>query len=247
MSNKKKLIKELEQIQEGLKALQPMMVRDRTTAVIVLEGWDAAGKGGLIRRLAWSLDPRFCHVWPIGKPGDGDERRHWLQRFWERLPAHGNIAVFDRSWYGRVLVERVEGFAEESAWKRAYGEIRAFERMLVDENIHLIKIFIDITPETQLQRFLARLDEPHKRWKITEEDLRNRAKWDAYAIAYNDMLQETSMPEAPWFVLDGNDKRAARVEGLGHIYEQLSKGRDLTPLDIGEGLKEELLRLKKIG
>src|SRR5262249_12712577 len=149
-------------------------------AVVVLEGWDTAGKGGLVRRLAWALDPRSLKVHPISAPSEREKAQHYLQRFWERLPQLGEIVVFDRSWYGRVLVERVEQFAMTGEWKRAYREINEFERTLAADGIRLVKIFLHITAEEQMHRFKDRLTNPRKRWKLSYEDFRNRDRWKDY-------------------------------------------------------------------
>ncbi|WP_245198851.1 polyphosphate kinase 2 family protein [Jiella mangrovi] len=198
-------------------------------AVIVFEGWDAAGKGGTIRRMSSVIDPRGLKVWPIGAPGEEDRTRHYLARFFERLPQASEIAVFDRSWYGRVLVERVEEFTDEKAWRRAYGEINAFEAMLTDAGTKVIKTFLYIDPDEQLKRFEKRLEDPLKRWKLTYEDFRNREKWDEYLAAANDMLARTDTANAPWHVVPANQKKYARVSALTHIADKLSEGVDLTP------------------
>lgn len=214
-------------LQQRLMLLQTSYKTQGTRGVVVLEGWDAAGKGGLIRRLAWAMDPRTLRVYPIGAPDAHERREHWLQRFWSRMPAAGEIAVFDRSWYGRVLVERIEGFAEEDAWKRAYREIREFEQQLLAEDFRIVKLFLDITPETQLKRFQSRLNHPSKRWKLTEEDIRNRGKWDAYGEAYSDMIKKTSAQHAKWQRIDANEKRRSRLDALKAIHRGLSRGMEL--------------------
>jgi polyphosphate kinase 2 (PPK2 family) len=165
--------KNLESVQNQLSRIQQAYFVHGERAVIVLEGLDASGKGGLIRRLAWAMDPRGCHVWPISAPDEAEKREHYMQRFWRRLPAQGSLAVFDRSWYGRVLVERVEGLCKPNEWKRAYREINEFERDLVDNGFKVIKIFLQISSKEQLKRFRERLSAPEKRWKLTFEDFRN--------------------------------------------------------------------------
>ena len=219
---------ELKELQRKLTLLQHAYVRDGRRGVLILEGWDAAGKGGLVRRLAWCLDPRKFRVWSTGAPDHRERNQHWMQRFWTRLPVSGEIAAFDRSWYGRVLVERVEGFATEAEWERAYEEIRAFEHSLVSEEFRIAKLFLDITPQTQLKRFRERFETPAKRWKLTEEDLRNRAKWDAYAEAYDDMIARCSPGEAPWVRIDANDKRRARIEAFKTILDIFGQGVDIS-------------------
>ena len=214
----------LKKLQQRILLLQTSYRTENARGVVVLEGWDAAGKGGIIRRLSWAMDPRSLRVYPISAPDAHEAREHWLQRFWRKVPQEGEIAVFDRSWYGRVLVERVEDLARPEAWKRAYGEIKQFEKQLLAEDFRIVKLFIDITPETQLERFKRRLDHPEKRWKLTSEDIRNRAKWDAYTAAYEDMVRETSHRSAEWNRIDGNDKHAARLTALEAIIDGLGRG-----------------------
>ena len=201
-------------------------------AVVVFEGWDAAGKGGIIRRLGWPLDPRGFNVWPIAAPLPDEQGQPYLYRFWRRLPYPGQLVVFDRSWYGRVLVERVEGFASEAEWRRAYAEINDFERLLADDGIRLVKIFLHITPEEQLKRFRARLNDPLKRWKLSPEDLRNRARWPEYETAIEEMFLSTSTVAHPWHAIPANDKRYARLAALGLVVKQLATGVDLNPGDL---------------
>ena len=201
-------------------------------AVVVFEGWDAAGKGGIIRRLGWPLDPRGFKVWPIAAPLPDEQGQPYLYRFWRRLPYPGQLVVFDRSWYGRVLVERVEGFASEAEWRRAYAEINDFERLLADDGIRLVKIFLHISPEEQLKRFRARLDDPLKRWKLSPEDLRNRARWPEYEAAIEEMFRSTSTVTHPWHAIPANDKKYARLAALGLVVKQLAKGVDLNPGDL---------------
>lgn len=215
--------------QHRLVLLQRAFIRQKHAAVIVLEGWDAAGKGGVIRRIAWATDPRSLRVWSIGAPSPEEQREHWMQRFWSRLPRRGELAVFDRSWYGRVLVERVEKLVDEPTWRRGYDEINRFERMLVDEGVRLVKLFLDISKETQLERFRSRYEDPAKRWKLTEEDLRNRARWEEYVNAYQDMCKRCSPPEAPWRVIDADDKRVSRIAAFDAILEALGRGIDVEP------------------
>lgn len=224
--------KKLAKRQHQLSLLQHAYARQGRSAVIVLEGWDAAGKGGIIRRIGWALDPRTLRVWSIGAPSAEEKREHWMQRFWQRLPRAGELAVFDRSWYGRVLVERVEGFASDDAWGRAYDEINRFERMLVDEGVRLVKLFLDIKPETQLERFRDRYDDPAKRWKITEEDLRNRVRWDDYLVAYDDMRARCSPPEAPWTTIKADDKDKARLAAFDAILETIGRDVDVEPPEV---------------
>jgi polyphosphate kinase 2 (PPK2 family) len=180
----------------------------------VFEGWDASGKGGAIKRLVAPMDPRHVHVITIAAPSAEELRHHWLQRFWPHLPGWGDVAVLDRSWYGRVLVERVEGFADVEQWRRAYTEIIDFERTLVAEGMVFAKFWMHVSSEEQLKRFEAREQSPLKQWKLTDEDWRNREKRAQYEVAVEEMLARTSWDRAPWFVIPGESKRLARVEVL---------------------------------
>jgi polyphosphate kinase 2 (PPK2 family) len=220
----------LRELQRSLTAIQQTYLFSGQKAVIVFEGWDAAGKGGTIRRMSAALDPRSFKVWPIGAPRNYYLDRHYLLRFMDRLPPKGAISVFDRSWYGRVLVERVEELTPEARWRAAYGEIGSFEQMLLEDGTRLVKLFFHITPEVQLARFEERLRDPLKRWKLTYEDFRNRERWDDYAEAIDEMLVRTSTDAAPWHVIPANDKRLARVTALRHIVATLSEGVDIAPV-----------------
>ena len=186
----------------------------------VFEGWDASGKGGAITRLVAPLDPRHVRVASIAAPTYDEKRHHFLTRFWPLLPGWGGMAVLDRSWYGRVLVERVEGFASTAQWQRAYGEIRAFERTLVDEGMVLVKFWMHVSDAEQLRRFESRAKDPLKRWKLTDEDWRNRAKRAEYEAAVEEMLARTDEHDAPWIVVAGEDKRHARVAVLEAVIAQ---------------------------
>lgn len=218
--------------QERLTRIQHAYLFNSERAVIVFEGVDAAGKGGTIRRIAWALDPRSLHVWPIGSPNEIERRQHYLQRFWQRLPEKGQFAVFDRSWYGRVLVERVEGFAKPKEWRRAYDEINEFERQLTDSGIRIVKLFLNVSKEEQLQRFEARLKDPLKRWKLSYEDFRNRDKWDEYVAAIEEMFERTDVETAPWHVIPSDHKAAARVEAMRIIVDRLAEGIDTEEIPI---------------
>lgn len=229
--------KALAERQRQLVLLQHAYARQCRSAVIVFEGWDAAGKGGVIRRIGWALDPRSLRVWSIGAPAAEERREHWLQRFWRRLPRCGELAVFDRSWYGRVLVERIENLTPEADWNRAYDEINAFERTLVDEGIRVVKLFLDITAETQLERFRDRYQTVAKRWKITEEDLRNRARWDEYEVAYRDMRKRCSPPEAPWVTIKADDKWDTRLKAFDTILEVVGRDVDVEPPEVAPLIK----------
>jgi AMP-polyphosphate phosphotransferase len=191
---------------------------------VIFEGWDASGKGGAIKRLVAEIDPRHVHVMQFAAPTDREKRHHFLWRFWPHLPGWGGMAVFDRSWYGRVLVERVEGFAEREQWLRAYDEINSYERSLSDEGMILVKIWMHISDEEQLKRFQSREKNPLKAWKLTEEDWRNREKRDAYVEAVEDMLARTDQPHAPWSLIEGDSKRYARVRVIETVIERIEHG-----------------------
>ncbi len=214
-----------------LRDLAFRLYEQKRSLVVVYEGWDAAGKGGNIRRFTEKLDPRGYQVYSIATPEGGDKTHHYLWRFWRRLlpPDEKQIIVFDRSWYGRVMVERVEGFAREDEWKRAFREINDFERQLRDANFMLVKFWIHISRDEQLRRFEARQRTPYKAFKLTDEDWRNRDRWDAYLQAVNDMLVNTSTPETPWTVLEGNCKRFARVKALQTLARTISEGLGTDP------------------
>jgi AMP-polyphosphate phosphotransferase len=179
---------------------------------VIFEGGDASGKGGAIKRLVDRLDPRHVRVASVAAPTYDEKRHHYLWRFWPLLPGWGGMAVLDRSWYGRVLVERVEGFAREAEWRRAYGEINDFERSLTLEGMILIKFWLEVSPEEQLRRFEARAKDPLKRWKLTEEDWRNREKRPLYDEAVEEMVERTDTEWAPWHLVEADSKRWARVK-----------------------------------
>ncbi|MEF3272815.1 MAG: hypothetical protein K6356_00185 [Chloroflexus sp.] len=206
--------RELKRLQAKLYLLGLQVYHQQRPVVLVFEGWDAAGKGGAIQRLTAELDPRAYTVHAIAAPVGDDKARHYLYRFWRRLPPRGQFAIFDRSWYGRVLVERVEGFARPDEWRRAYAEINQFERQLVDFGAIIAKFWLHISPEEQLRRFAERQNVPYKAWKLTEEDWRNREKWPAYLEAANEMLLRTSTPFAPWTIVEAEDKKYARIKIL---------------------------------
>ena len=191
----------------------------KRSLIIVFEGPDAAGKGGAIKRLSERLDPRLLRVHSIVKPTAEEDQHHYLWRFWNKLPPNGQTVIFDRSWYGRVLVERVEGFATGKQWKRAYDEINEFERLLVDDGAVLVKFYLHITKEEQLFRFKRREADPYKHWKINDEDWRNRRKWDEHNSAAEDMFEKTSTVEAPWMVIGANYKWHARMRVLKMLVE----------------------------
>lgn len=224
-------VRQLTRRQVQLRELGWQVYQQKRPVVIVFEGWDAAGKGGAIKRVTEKMDPRGYVVYPISAPQGEDKTRHYLYRFWRRLPEKGQIAIFDRSWYGRVLVERVEGFCTEEAWKRAYKEINSFERQMRDFGAVVGKFWIHITREEQLRRFEERKQTGYKAWKLTGEDWRNRGKWGAYEEAVNEMLLKTGTRTAPWTLVEGNDKLWARVKILSALVELLSKELGHKPRD----------------
>jgi polyphosphate kinase 2 (PPK2 family) len=219
----------LSKLQKRLSQIQQAYLTQGRSAVLVFEGWDAAGKGGCIRRMSAAMDPRGFKVWPIAAPGEHYQDRHWLLRFWERTPPTGGLAVFDRSWYGRVLVERVEGLTPKARWKQGYREINAFEEMLLDSDRRIVKLFFHISPDEQLKRFEARLRHPLKRWKLSYEDFRNRERWNEYAHAIDEMFARTSTAAAPWTLIAAEQKRYARISALQTIADALARDVDLSP------------------
>ena len=201
----------LDLYQKRLKELHNELYRKKIPVIIAYEGWDAAGKGGNIKRITEALDPRGYEVHPIASPEPHEKSRHYLWRFWNRLPKTGHVAIFDRTWYGRVMVERLEGFCSKNDWQRAYVEINEFEKELSDWGAIIVKFWVQIDKDTQLARFKERENTPEKRWKITDEDWRNREKWDSYEEAVNEMLEKTNTSYAPWHILESNDKKYARI------------------------------------
>ncbi len=198
-------------------------------SVILFEGWDAAGKGSSVNLLTQRLDPRGFKLYAIQAPRTYEKHMPWLWRFWLKLPNYGQMAIFDRSWYGRVMVERIEGFCKEAEWRRAYREINEFERQLVDFGIILAKFWMHISQEEQLRRFEQRQDTPYKSWKLTDEDWRNREQWGRYEEAVGDMLLKTSTLTAPWTIVESNDKWFGRVKTLRTLVESISKELDYQP------------------
>ena len=221
--------KNLKSLQRKLYQLQHQAKLKKISTVLVFEGQDAAGKGGAIRRLVQGLDAQEYSVIPIAAPTDEEKAHHYLWRFWRHLPRAGRVTIFDRSWYGRVLVERVEGFARIPEWQRAYAEINEFEHQLCDHGTVLIKFWIQIDKDEQLRRFEERKKTPYKQWKITEEDWRNRKQWDAYAAAVDDMVALTHAPKAPWVLVEGNDKAHARIKVLETVCQHLEVALKQTP------------------
>lgn len=224
---------ELKELQYEILNAQQFLRNNNIGLVLVFEGMDAAGKGGAIKRLTERLDPRGYVVYPISAPQPHEKAYHYLHRFWTRLPQYGQIAIFDRSWYGRVLVERIEGFARTKEWKRAYEELNQFERQLTDENYIVLKFWLHVTEDEQLKRFEERKNDPYKAWKLTDEDWRNREKFPQYHEAANDMFAKTDTENAPWILVAGNNKHYARVavlkETLKHIEREVkARGLQLT-------------------
>jgi polyphosphate kinase 2 (PPK2 family) len=213
----------LKDLQERLSSLQALHILHKARTLIIIEGWDAAGKGGAIKRVTASLDPRFYKVFPISAPTEEEKDKHFLWRFWNKLPGKREISIWDRSHYGRILVERVEGFCTEAEWRRGYDEINEFEARQDEIGTKIIKIFLHVTAETQDMVLTERLDDPAKRWKVTAEDFRNREKRDDYLGALKDMFKHTHTHWAPWTVIDGNNQKAARIAVLSHVIAELEK------------------------
>ncbi len=220
---------DLASLQNRLERLQAAMIVGGKQAIIMFEGWDAAGKGSIIQRLCTNWDPRHFEVYPIGAPTEAERERHFLYRFWTKVPGNGEITVFDRSWYGRVAVERVEGFASEREWKRAYDEINEFEAQLCEQGTMLIKLFVHVTQAEQDKRFADRLNDPWKRWKTGKDDYRNRSRRADYLDAYHEMFEKTDTRWAPWTAIDGNNKKSARIAALTTIADRLTGHVSLEP------------------
>ena len=215
--------KERKILQKRLSELHNIIYRKKIPVIICYEGWDAAGKGGNIRRLTYPLDPRGFDVIPVASPLPHELARHYLWRFWKKIPRTGHITIFDRTWYGRVMVERLEGFCSEDDWKRAYNEINEFETQLTDWGAVILKFWIHIDSDTQLARFNDRQNTPEKQWKITEEDWRNREKWDEYEEAVDEMIAKTSTESAPWHIIESNDKKYARIKALKIVMKEYKR------------------------
>ena len=232
-----------EALEISMLEIQQAYYRLGLRAILAFEGTDAAGKGGTIKRLVEKLDPRGVKVWPIGPPGGHEQGRHYLYRFWTRLPEPGTIAIFDRSWYGRVLVERVDGLTPKSEWKRAYREINEFERILTDDGVRLVKLFLSIDKKEQLRRFRERAMVPYKRWKLGESDLRAHEKWKDYNRAYKDMIEHCSTRAAPWHRIDMNDKGKGRLQAIRVVTRALGRGVELRPPALEPGIRKQLEKL----
>ncbi len=210
-------------LQDRLAYLHNEMYRHRIPVILAFEGWDAGGKGGAIKRLTEAIDPRGYEVCPTASPNDIERAHHYLWRFWEKVPKAGHLAIFDRTWYGRVMVERIEGFCSEADWKRAYAEINQMEASWVEAGCVVLKFWLHIDKDEQERRFTERMNTPEKQWKITDEDWRNRAKWDLYEEAVDDMVVKTSTPNAPWILVSGNNKYYARIQVLETVVEAIEK------------------------
>lgn len=211
----------LDELQKELLGLTYKLYRKKIPMVICYEGWDAAGKGGNIKRLVSGMDARDYMVHPVAAPTSEEKSRHFLWRFWKNIPKTGHIAIFDRTWYGRVMVERIEGFATEKQWKRAYNEINEFEQELHDWGAIIVKFWLQIDKDVQLERFTERQNTPEKQWKITDEDWRNREKWDAYEVAIDEMIENTSTKVAPWHIIESNNKHYARIKAIEIVIEAI--------------------------
>jgi len=239
---RKEYEEQLKENQVRLRELEFRCYDERRPVIIGYEGWDAAGKGGNIRRVTEALDPRGYSVVPIAAPKGDDATHHYLWRFWRQLPKAGHLAIFDRTWYGRVMVERIEGFCSEAEWRRAYQEINEFELSLTNFGLILVKFWLHISKEEQLRRFKERQKIEYKQYKITDEDWRNREKWDAYRQAVVDMIQNTSTSYAPWTIVEANDKLFARIRALSTIVEAIEKGLGVKS---GKGKKKDKKEKKK--
>jgi polyphosphate kinase 2 (PPK2 family) len=222
--SEKKYEEELLKYQARLRELEFASFDERMPVIVAYEGSDAAGKGGNIKRVIGSLDPRGYSVIPIAAPKGDEATHHYLWRFWTRIPKAGHLAIFDRTWYGRVLVERVEGFCSEAEWRRAYAEINQYELSLTNYGMVLCKFWLQISKEEQLKRFEERQKLDYKQYKITDEDWRNREKWDVYRQAVADMITNTSTTYAPWTIVEANDKLWARIKVLRTIVGAMEKG-----------------------
>ena len=219
--DKAQFLRKLERFQGRLNLRHRKTSAHGISTVVVFEGWDAAGKGGAVRRATAALDARAWQAIPIAAPTDEERAYHYLWRFWRHLPREGVLTIFDRSWYGRVLVERVEGFATPPEWRRAYNEINEFEEQLAEHGVVVVKFWMHITRDEQMRRFKERQTSPFKRWKLSDEDWRNRKRWDDYAQAVNEMIERTSTRVAPWTIVESNDKYYARIKVLQTICARL--------------------------
>ncbi len=223
----------LKTLQYRLQLIQAAYITQGLRGIVAIEGWDASGKGGLIQRMTTELDQRYSNVWSIGAPTAEELAHHFLWRFWAKLPGRREIAVFDRTWYGRVLVERVDKLAAKADWKRGYDEINDFEALQTADGVRIVKLFLHTTAKEQDKRLRERLETPYKRWKTGPDDYHNRSLRDAYTEAYEDMFDRTSTEHAPWTVIAADDKKTARIAGIEAVVAGLGAGVDLTypPVD----------------
>ena len=244
--DKKLYKKKLKVLQYEMLNAQQFLFNNKIGLILAFEGMDAAGKGGAIKRLTQRIDPRGYVVHPISAPQPHELRYNYMHRFWRKLPQHGQIAIFDRSWYGRVLVERLEGFATKDEWQRAYDEINNFERLLTDGNYIMIKFWIHIDKDEQLNRFTARAQDPYKAWKLTDEDWRNREKFGLYSEAADEMFAKTDKENAPWCLIPGNDKLYARVQVLKEVIAHIEKEATRRGLHITNVLETQPLEIEEV-
>jgi len=225
-------------LQYQLQLIQAAYITQGLRGIVAIEGWDASGKGGLIQRMTTELDQRYSDVWSIGAPTKDELAHHFLWRFWSKLPGKGEIAIFDRTWYGRVLVERVDKLTPKSDWKRGYDEINDFESLQAADGVRIAKLFLHITPAEQDRRLRERLETPYKRWKTGADDYHNRSLRDAYVEAYEDMFDKTSTSHAPWTVIAADDKKTARIAGIEAVVAALGEDVDLTYPPVADDLRE---------
>lgn len=223
IASKQEYKKRLKELQLKLLSWQRPILETKSNIILIFEGPDAAGKGGVIKRFSERMDPRQIRVYSVIKPTEEEYQHHYLWRFWTKVPPYGQVAIFDRSWYGRLLVERLEGFCTQEAWKRAYQEINHFEKSLSDDGSLILKFYIHISKKEQLRRFKSRAEDPYKHWKINDEDWRNRRKWDQYTEAANDMFKLTNTSAAPWHLIEGEYKWHARIKVLKIILQAIEK------------------------
>jgi polyphosphate kinase 2 (PPK2 family) len=216
----------VQEVQLNLLHFQRKILESKRNVILVFEGPDAAGKGGVIKRITEKLDPRVIRVYAVVKPTEEEYRHHYLWRFWTKIPSQGEIAIFDRSWYGRVLVERVEGFCSDKDWRRAYEEINSMERALIDSGTILLKFYLHISKEEQLRRFEQRAADPYKHWKISDEDWRNRRRWKEHIEAAEEMFEQTWTKTAPWHLIESEFKWYARLKVLKAIVKKFSQEFD---------------------
>jgi polyphosphate kinase 2 (PPK2 family) len=228
----------LKTLQDRLERVQTAHIVHRKRSVVLFEGWDAAGKGGIIKRMTAMMDPRYYQVWPIAAPTEEERARHFLWRFWRRLPADRSLAIFDRSWYGRVLVERVEGYCGKAEWTRAYDEINDFEAQQAESGTAIVKLFVHVTQAEQDRQLAQRIDDPWKRWKTGADDYRNRSRRADYLDAMHAMFARTDSKAAPWHVIDGNNRKAARIAALTCIADALERHVPMTPPDADPAVAE---------